>query len=271
MTKSKLAILFDSVLVSIILCFVLFLWIQRKLKNAFLSLFLCIFISILVFIAIFLRQIKKYNLNKLKLKDLKFAENCFSYLTFCKENEYIDFFKNLLSCKRITGFIFENTKFIFYINLKTTLSEKDFFIANEYYLLNTKNKTLLFIQSNYDEQFLKLMQSSPHKFLIYNKSDLFNIMKSSNTFPIQRTTQAPKQPKLQILKIRLNSSLTKNKFKDFFISGLSLLTISLFIPYSIYYLICGSTLITLSLICLLNKQKTPSSQKQESLLDLIKK
>lgn len=271
MTKSKLAILFDTFIISIISCFVLFLWIQRYLKNAFLSLFICIFISVLLFCAIFLQQIKNHNLKRLKFKDAKIAENCFSYLTFCQNNNYVSFFEKLLSCKHMDGYIFENTKFIFYINLKTTLSEKDFFIANEHYLSNNKTKNLIFISASNNEQFLKLTESSPNKSMLYNKSDLFDIMKTLNIFPKQTSNQPVKKPSLKMRAKKLSLSLTRNRFKDFFVSGLSLLSISLFIPYSLYYLIFGSILITLSLACLLNKHKSPLPKKQESLLTLIKK
>ena len=254
MNKTKLSLYFDSLIITTITSFILYIWINRYLKNAILSFFICIFIFILMFFIIFKHLTSKYNINKVKISEQKFADSCLNYLIYSNLSFDIKYFSNLLSSNHISNNIYKNNYANFYINLKSSLNEIDFHIANDWYQNTNKNTPLIFISFNQTDEFKNLLNNSPIKFYNSTFYDLFLLMKNKNLFPIQKQTQ---NNKFKIKKLNLLNSLTKNKFFKFFLSGLSLISLSIFIPFSFYYMIFGSILLLLSIFCLFNKKQSP--------------
>ena len=77
-------------------------------------------------------------------------------------------------------------------------------------------------------------------------------MKNKNLYPVDITIEQTKNkitPKLLIKKSK--NILEKIKFKNTFISGMSLIILSVFVPFSLYYLITGTILLILSLASLI--------------------
>jgi len=135
------------------------------------------------------------------------------------------------------------------------------------------NKNLIFISEKYDNEFKDLIESSNKNFSIFDTQELYKLMKLKNEFPIplEETKTFKQKSKIKIL--TFISTLTKHHFKDYLFSGLSLLAFSFFIPFSIYYAIFGTLLITLSIICLFNSKSNSSKQinNLSSLSETIKK
>lgn len=272
MTKSKLAVFFDSIIIALIVFIVSYTWVAKLIKNAFFVFFVCIFISLLLFFVVFLHGLKKHTFLKIKNKELKFFENCLLHLKFCSLIDYISFLEKLLNIKHIQGYMFENKQNYFYINLKSELNTDSFFSANNFFLTHNINKNLHFISSETSESFCNLLSSSPIKFQHHSSNELFEIMKNNNLYPIKNIpANSSKYINLKKYKDKILGVLNKSKFKDFFFSGLSLLLISFFIPYSYYYLFFGTILITLSVICLFRKNKQQINSSTKSLSEIIKK
>ncbi len=269
MIKSKLAITIDSIFISLLCSFILYVWINRYLKNAFLSFFICNIALVLLFFLFFKYFIKKHNLKNLKERDLNFAKKCFHHLKYCPDNESITFFEKLLNSKNKAMNLYENHNQIFYINIKQPLCENDFLTANEYKLSSSQNKNLFFISIAETEDFKNTLTSSPITYTLYNQTELFELMKVKDCFPIKQSAKE-NFSKLKLIKTKLKQSLLKQNFKHFLFSGLSLIAISLFLPFMFYYLIIGTILIFLSLVCLLSKP-TQTEKPKEKLIDIIKK
>lgn len=264
MIKTKLAVIIDTFIISITLTFLIFAWLKRYIKNAFFICFVCIFAFILLFIAIFKHFSKKHNLDKIKFKDIKIAENSFNFLKYCSLQNYENFFEKLLNSTHIISNIFESETHIFYINLKTITTDNDFKIANEYFCNCSKNKDLVFITDSTSTEFNTLLANSPTKFYLYTKPELFELMKDKNIFPINHKIPS----KLKSFKLP-NLTLSRARFKELFFSGLSLLIIAMIIPYTFYYLLIGSILLILSLISLFKKAPSLTHERQD-LKNLIK-
>jgi hypothetical protein len=273
MTKSKLAIFLDSLSISVIAFFLSFVWVLKYIKNAFLSFFICILLSICLFLVIFYKELKKYNLLKLNMKDLNFSKKCYDYIINLSNIELIKFYSKLTNSTHVKGNIFKNEKFIFYINLNKTLTENDFIEANSYYLNSNKLTPLCFLGKKYSDEFLSLLSLSINNYIVYDKNEIYLLMKNQNIFPISSTQESKTSNKNKFIafKTKFFSIATKDKFKDFFISGISLIVLSIFIPYSIYYMIFGSILLLLSLFCLLSKSKPLTTKDKPPLTSLIKK
>ncbi len=269
MRKTKLSVFFDSLLSAIIIFIISFAILYKKIKIAILCLFICNIISFVVFFAIFNAINKKYNLKNMKLFEDNISKKYLNFLLYSSNEFNNNFFNILLSSVNIQPNIFKNSIAIFYINIKTTLSENDFHIANNYYQNSDKSLPLYFIGTSTTNEFINLLLNSPTKFTLFNFTNIYELMKAKNIFPIEQNLILTKQSKLKQLFFKFTKSLSKHNFFKFLFSGLLLIIISMFIPFSIYYLILGCNLLIFSLICLLSKNNEPI--KNETLINLTKK
>jgi len=271
MIKSKLAICIDSISITILIFITLIFWLNKYIKNAFYLYFLCIIISLCLFFIIFKYYIKQYNLKNITNKELKHLKCCVNFFKLSEKDKVSDFFKKLFYAKNTAYDFYETDKYIYYINIRKPLNCEDFYKALDYHHMNNKN--LIFISEKYDNEFKDLIESSNKNFSIFDTQELYKLMKLKNEFPIplEETKTFKQKSKIKIL--TFISTLTKHHFKDYLFSGLSLLAFSFFIPFSIYYAIFGTLLITLSIICLFNSKSNSSKQinNLSSLSETIKK
>lgn len=271
MYKTKLAITLDNIFISIIIFIISFVWLFRKTKNAILSFFVCNIIAVLLFVIIFKHALKKHKLQNLKNKDLKLAGKCFDTLKYVDSDEYIKYFEKLLNVTFIKNKIFKNNKLYFYIETRHELDEEDFIFANNFFL-KTNKLPLCFICESANPKFIKLIENSPIPYEVYTSVDVFNLINAKKIYPFELENNSNKKTKnIQKFKTKFTQSVTKNHFKDFFFSGISLIILSLIIPYSLYYIIFGTILLILSIISLFNKTKSNSSLTKTSLVDIISK
>lgn len=270
MNKSKLAIFIDSLFFSLIIFVLSFGWINKLLKNAKFSIFVSNIISIILFFVILFFSLKKYNSKKFSLQENKLANFMKDFLIYCKTDESKIFYEKLFNSKCIDENIFETNNLLLYINIKSSLTANDFFVANNISL--TKNKPLIFVQVSLSPEFENLFKNSPKNYYLYSYSDLYAFMKNKNIYP----TLIPKKDEFKLKNLKskfhqkLTGVLTKDKFKNFCVSGISLVVFSMFVPYSLLYLIFGSTLLLCSIICLINKNNQLKSSSTPSIEDIKK-
>lgn len=269
MNKSKLSIFIDSLFFSIISLVITFGWFNKITKSAKLSIFISNIVSFLLFCIILFFQLKKYKSKKSSSQEKQSIAFFKNYLTYCSKYTSDNFFESLLKSKSILPFVFESDNLLFYINIKRSLYANDFIEANDIFLI--KNKPLIFIADKTDESFDTLFKNSPTNFYMYSFDDLYSIIKTKNMFP----TNLEKQENFNFKKLpskaknHLSKILTKDKFKNFCLSGISLIAFSFFVPYSILYLISGTLLLSFSIACLFGKKQIKTSK--QSLEELIKK
>ncbi len=263
----------DTIFMSAIIFIMSFILLFRHLKNAILCFFICNIIAIIAFIILFKISLKKHKLNNLNNKDLKLSEKCFNTIKFLDKKNYNNYFENLLSSKQISEKIFFNGTLYFYIETRTELSEQDFYLAYDYFQINNLKHPICFICLSASKNVIELINTSPITFELYTANDLFLLMKHLNNFPFENisTNQKNKFKHIYKFKNKFLTSITRNHFKDFFISGLSLITLSLFIPYSKYYLVFGIILLTFSVISLFIKNKAPDIKTKSPLTEIAKK
>ena len=102
----------------------------------------------------------------------------------------------------------------------------------------------------------------------------FQSIKSKNLFPksITKKINVKKQSKFLVIKNNIKEAITKARFKEFFFSGLSLVAISIFVPFSLYYLISGTIFLIISILCLIVKKSSNEPIKNvENLSDFLLK
>lgn len=269
MIKTKLAIITDCVLVGICVFFVSFVWLNKYIKNAILSFLISNFITFLVVFAVFKIAIKKHGLQKMTNADLKLSKKSFDTLLFYDKKSYQNYFENLLGASYVSGKIYQSKTLYFYVETKLPLSEADLFAANEF-LLTHKKLPLCFVCKQAGDNFLNLLKISPIPFEVYDEKDVFLLMKQLNKFPFANEPPIRRRTKIKnLVMTKFFSSLTRNHFKDFFISGAALLVLSMFIPFSKLYMISGSILLILSVVSLFFKDKNLPKQGKTKLLSIL--
>ena len=197
-------------------------------------------------------------------------QECLNYFKYSDNKNINIFLENLLNAKHISGNIFTSKTNIYYINFAKTLIDEDFILGLNFQL-NNPNLKLYFLYEQASENFKNLLNNSPKKINSYSFQDAYFLMKNINYFPIKKVIKTKQNKPFfkSILNTYINA-ISKKHFKDFFISGTSLVLISFFIPFSLYYKIFGSFMLIISIFCLFRKNKTEILN-SESLTSIIKK
>lgn len=262
MKKTKFALFFDSLFLSVSTSFIFYIWLNKIYKNAiFVNLF-SIIALVLSFI-LFLHLFFKHN-NKLIFKNdnEKFLNNCINNLILSPNVKYSNFICELLNCSHIDNFLFKLNDKILYINIKTELTASDYFLAQESLIKNliSTNK-LYFIYKSKNKSFDDIISISDYQTELFSCEILMKIMSQKNLYPIQKETikNIPFKTKLKNNIKTKCESVTSKHFKEFFFSGISLLFLSLVVPFSNYYLITGTFLLIVSIISLFRKNTNTSS------------
>ncbi len=251
MSKFKFVNIIDTIFISVAIFFIIFAWIQFFLKNFMLSLMLGTVLSLGLILLIRHFKLKKYtsaqinNSQKFNLATFKLV------IQTTPTSKLTTIIKQLLPSKyapkSIKGditFIKNDIKNVFAFYYSSELTE--------YKLLDIiKNKPaqhLTIFCSSYSQD-VKIIAGAFKNIQIdlVNLEQLFEIF---NSYNIKLDTSHIDLNKHKItIKELLKTSISRNKSKPYFISGLVLLFTSLIIPYRIYYVVFSSILFALSLVC----------------------
>ena len=140
--------------------------------------------------------------------------------------------------------------------------------------INSDNLTklkLYIITNHSNESFKNLLNSTDFIIQILPVETLIKIITTKNIYPIEQKTPIPQTKKQVIKTYILNKiNLSRKQFIRLFLTGTSLLFLSLFIPFSFLYLLIGSLLLTLSIVCLFHKNIKPQTAENE-FFETIKK
>lgn len=262
MVKTKLALILDSFFISNLIGLASFLWLRKFIKNANLVNFFSILIIPLSFIAILLILFKLNNKKIFKKNNEKFLKNCIDFLIISDKKTYSTFLCKLFNCTQVYENLFKLEDNFLYINIKSTMTAKDFFEAQELFLKHkTENSKLYFVYRNKDKDFDELLSLSPSNYSILSFEILTKVMTQKNIFPIEKSQKIQKHNFnyfKQLFKSK-TTAITRSHFKHIFVTSLSLLFLSFVVPFTNYYLIVGTILLIISIISLFKKDIVTNS------------
>lgn len=251
MSKFKFINFIDLIFISIATFFIIFAWIQFFIRNIIFSLFISALLSIgIIYFARCLRA-KKYSTIQ-KNTALEKTSNLFKLTILTMPNTKLcNLIKQQLpsnyNAKIVKGdilFYKNDTLHSFVFHFSSKLDELE--------LLNLiKSKSccnLTIFCHSYSQEALNITQNLIDKQIqLISLEQLFAIFNDKNIeidyVNIKHTYSS--KPFKQILQ----NTLSRNKSKGYFISGLILLFTSLIIPFRIYYVVFSSVLFILSLVC----------------------
>lgn len=271
MYKSKIGIILDSAITSFVLFLLSEIWLRRIIKNANLLLIFSIITSILAFIIIFTFFKNQAHKQKHKLLTNKFINSCIDYLSTTSYNSYNNYIIKLIDCSILDNYLYKLNNSYIYINLQYNITDKDYIeILNKIMSHNHTYNSIYFITKN-QLDFIDVLQKEKFKVQPIQPETLIKIMQQKNIYPIENKSQnhTPLFKKFKPY-ISTKINLTRKQFINLFFTGISLLFISMFIPFSFLYLLTGSLLLLFAILCLFKKNIKPKSKECE-FLNLIKK
>lgn len=262
MSRFKFINIVDLLFISILIFLIIFAWIQFFLKNIILSIFVSIILALSFIIILRYFALKKNKLNIAKkqytndLSRFKLAIQTMSLSNIAR------IIKKIIPTKYaphiIKGDIFFTRDNI--LNLFTFYYDDLLTEPKLLQLIKTKQcEHLTIFCIDHSQEILATSKSFKNKTItLVNLEQLYNIFTSHN-IDIDMSNIDISNPKISMRNI-LKNSISRNKSKGYFISGLILLLTSLIVPFKLYYVIISSVLLTLSLICRFHRtQKTPTS------------
>lgn len=251
MSKFKFVNIIDTIFLSFATFLIIFAWVQFFVKNLLLSLFISAILAIATILTIRFFKNKKY---LAKQSEIANSANLIRFklaIQTLPNTKLATIIKNLIPAKyfakSVKGDIVFNKQdnvhaFTFYYSAQLTDTKL-------LELIKTKKCDRLVVFCSSFNQDAKLISSAfkDKKIELVDLEQLYHIFNKHNIH-IDTTNIDLNKSKISILDI-LKNSISRNKSKGYFLSGLILLFTSIIIPYKIYYVIFSSILFLLSLLC----------------------
>ncbi len=263
MTKLKISKYFDILTTSLTLFLLFFCWIKFYTKNPLLSGIFAVFLMGIGVFLIFFANFKHEKKKTLSKNAIKQAIDCALQLQFSSKQNVENFFEQTLKnnykvTKHNFGFVLEKDhKKIFFV-ANFWLEKLDLYHFSQIYVAaKSLNLNEIFVCSNdFDEAtktFAKGIKNLKitffDKFLTYS-----TFIEPFKILPEKVVDTTPEKLKLrEILKL----TISRERTKHYFLSGLILFLCSFFVPYKFYYLVFGSIGFLLALTTLIFANKSP--------------
>lgn len=251
MSKFRFVNIIDTLFFSVVTFFIIFAWIQFFLKNLFLALFLSAFVSFgLLFIVRWFKNRKHLTLqqranNSASFKRFKLA------IQIASHTQLVNIIKKILpaNCTIKSHFgdvVYEKNNVSHII---TFLFDNELTESKLLDIIKTKRfKHIIIICSNINTNSQNVAKVFKNKRIdLLSLEQLFDLC-NENGITIDTSYINIEKSKITLKEIFKNS-LSRNKSKGYFISGLVLLFTSIIIPFKIYYVVFSTILFILSAVC----------------------
>ena len=225
-----------------------FIWLNFYIKKFSLSLLVSLIITIIFAVIFIYINYKKDIKSKYKDELNTFYEYTKLQLIYGKYdliNNFILSLYNIKNYKKITDNHYQtNSKDVFIMFEKEEILKDDFLKIIK---ASQLNNILIFCIKCTQKANLNSINCN-----VYNFDDIFNKMKSENKL-IDLKIELQENKKLSLKEI-FQHVFNKKYSKKFFFLSVLLTISSIFTPYTIYYLICSSLVLLLSIYCRFNKK-----------------
>lgn len=266
MSRFKVVRIVDFLFKMFVIFLVSFAWIRFYVYDLTMTLLVSIPVTLALSYIMFVILNMRKNKKQISAKQLQQCEECFISFQLMTKSDQLNFLYELIPNE------FEKKKEKQHIKYNSNDAKcalvplTEFDIINDTQLLNCVKsflsgyKKVIIICGNYTDSAKKMSKAFKNiQVILLNKQETYaNLFLEYNKFPANDciTKNATKLTFKDILKL----SISKEKTKGYFISGIFLIFASIIIPYSLYYIIFGSCLLVLSLVCFLNKDKSASKK-----------
>lgn len=256
--KSKIADFIDTVLLFIclsVLGIISARYFTKSVSVIFLSGFTCALV-LTFFIGMFKRR-KELPKLKQKIIDDALTQFIFSTQEFCFKY-MLDSLSKKYDVTSDNNVIFINNTAVVVHLIASPLSLKT--LAENYANLTGKVKKLIFLTAYGAEPKASAIAAQlPNiKVSIFDFNKVYSLLNSLDCLPKNEIVMLKKKTNLKLI---AREAFSVNKAKKYLIAALLLLASSIFMPYSVYYIVVASILITAAILCRINILKLASHGK----------
>ncbi len=262
MSRYRIINFLDTIFKTSIIFLIAFAWCRFYVRDFWLSLLVSVVITLGINAVLSLLSNKKQKNRALDKEHISQVEQCAVAMQILPDKDRIKWLSQMVNSpqkaytKRIEYSKDGKSKVLCYNFSKERINEYD--LADQIGSYIGKYDEILVLCHDYTDTAKKLASSIKIcKIKLLNKYDAYeNLYQPANVYP---STEIIKKDvsKLTFLDI-MKLFLAKSNAKKYFLSGLFLIFASIVIPYSLYYVIFGSVLLSLSLVCVLLSKKSVS-------------
>jgi len=261
MSKFKFINLVDYVFLLFTIFLIVFAWVQYFVRNILFSFLISAFITLAIMWIIGWFKCKKRTLSQNQIEENKSLSLFKLAIQTLPNSKLTSLIKLLLpidiQIKTSKGDILfekENISHLITFQFAEDLTESKLLE-----IIKQKSAThLTIIGTNFNPEVQTLSKAFTNKTIeLISLEQLFKICNNKN-IKLDTSNIDINNPKTSIKELFKNS-LSRNKSKGYFISGLVLLFTSLIIPYKVYYVMFSSILFVLSILCRFKPKSKASS------------
>ena len=254
MQKTRLASFLDAALATFV-CFIFLLTLSNKfIENIILKTLFASFFSSILFCLLLIRDKQKYARLRLSRENEQYQKNCILSLKLMKKSTQTAFFttlfakyKKLKNIESIGYSSFISNEIINSEQIHSIISKCENKKTDVYFIiakrLSTEAMDLLSLYKKLTQKNIQVLDDTA-LFLLFCECDYYPDTSLLVTKEIKPTFK-------QKFKKFLSTLIIKDNYKKFFLSGLALAFLSLFVPFMGYYLTFSLLLLLLSLICII--------------------
>lgn len=260
----KVIFLFQELIKLSLFIILSYIWLSYSLSSKSFALILSIVISVLLEILTLLVSKKKNVKKNIKFSEEKAAEDMFFSLVINKNP--LEFFFSLFKSrhKHVTQNEYyiivenqDNQQTLFYPFMQLKELDVDDMLK---ILKSVENvEKVVIVCGNYSkncEEYTKILNQNV---VLLNKYDTYLLLyKEYDFFPA--IENKPNEAKKHSIKNTMQSIFSKTKAKSYILAGCFLLLSSLYVPFSLYYKVTATLLLSCGVICMLNKGKTTKKE-----------
>ena len=254
MSKYKIVNLIDKIFISVAVFLIIYAWINFYIKNLWTTFFLSLIFTFAVLFILFYFTEKKQNKISLNKKNIDEMNKFFLAFRLSSKAKKLELLEKIIAFDSKTQI--ENEKLYFFSN-----EEKNLVILSTHIDKLTQANLIEILDQNYEDYvdnfYIFCNEINPNvNTKIFKNKNIYLIDKQAlykdyflkyNTFPDDSDLSSG-ITKLKFMDI-LKGMFTPNKARSYFFCGLILIFSSIILPYHVYYLIFGSTLLLFSIIC----------------------
>lgn len=258
--QSKLSYKIDSFLLSLLTGFIFYSVILKFIKTKAIAIIISALAFVIIFRLSFMANKTLFDNKYIKLCDKKFIENCNFSLSTMKNDQILSLFKQIFEnqykvIQSENALILDDTAIIFFNFLDDKITKR--YILETYIKASKVSAREIDIFTTGDtSECLHYSKQLPNISInFFDMADAYALFKKANIYPTPPTNQPIRKPFAGLK----NISLTRKKARSFLFASFVLYFLSVFVPFTGYYLFFAFASLVLSIICFcLSEPKTQS-------------
>lgn len=257
MQKSITSYFFDFIFCAVLIFFISFIWLRFYIHNSFLlyliSIIITLALSFLIYL-IFKKKVRNFKLNKKEKKDKEIILNS---LIFENNSEIIKFLSKFYTNEKLEMhrdfIIIKSQKTLVVSNFCVDKLNLDFVLNSIKRCKKEKCERVIIFTNNYTKEiknFVNNIRTIDIKLINFDVFYTDYILKEKIYPHFETIYEEKKQYKFKEL---LSIAFKKEKTKNYLLTGIMFLVISIFTRYNIYYIIFTTIMFAFAIFSYFNK------------------